>query len=108
MTDDAINYDYAVLQQALYSSQPEYSLELAGEGAGLFFSVIFGVLGILFTTIDYKNKSVKHRVGRNGKGKYILGKLAALLILDVFVIAVYGSLAVLLCWILVKKRSSYN
>lgn len=106
MTDDAINYDYAVLQQALYSSQPEYSLELAGEGAGLFFSVIFGVLGILFTTIDYKNKSVKHRVGRNGKEKYILGKLAALLILDVFVMAVYFSFAKIMGFILWNKVSS--
>lgn len=89
MTDDAINYDYAILQQALFSSNFQYSLELACEGAGLFFSVIFGVFGILFTTIDYKSKSIKHKVGRGGKDNYILGKLVAIVILDIFTIAIY-------------------
>lgn len=106
MTDDAINYDYAVLQQALFSSRPEYSLELACEGAGLFFCVIFGVLGILFTTIDYKNKSIKHRVGRNGKGKYVFGKLAALLVLDVFMVTVYFMFAKIMGIVLWNKVSS--
>ncbi len=106
MTDDAINYDYAVLQQALYSSQPEYSLELASEGAGLFFSLVFGVLGIMFTAIDYKNKSVKHKVGRNGKGKYIVGKLTALLILDALIITVYFLFAKIMGVILWNRVSS--
>lgn len=106
MTDDAINFDYAVLQQALYTSQPEYSLELAGEGAGLFFGILFGVLGILFTTIDYKNKSVKHKVGRNGKDRYILGKLSALFLLDVFLITVYFVFAKIGGIILWNKVSS--
>lgn len=106
MTDDAINYDYAVLQQALFSSRPEYSLELAGEGAGMFFCAIFSVLGIVITTVDYKNKSIKHRVARIGKNKYILGKLLSLIILDVFLVAGYFFLAKVMGIILWNRVSN--
>lgn len=74
-----LKHYYSTLQRQIYVVSNKYVVDQFLEYGIMVFSIIFGIMGTLFSTYDIKNKTIKYKVSRCGKTKLFLTKQIVML-----------------------------
>ncbi len=65
--ENPLAYNYEMLGASLYSMEPAYAISLLCESSLIFFPILASFFGLLWGSIEFKNRTLRHRVQRNGK-----------------------------------------
>lgn len=84
--DNTILYCYDTVCRSIYVATPQYSVSHILEISILVFPLLFGIMGTLLATTDYKHKIFKHKILRYGRNNYYLCKLLSIIAMVIGVI----------------------
>ena len=90
--ENPLAYYKAQTEQLMVSMSVRYAGTEAMEGALFVFPAIFGLLGLFYGAVDYKNHIVKHKVSRLGKQNYWLSKVCVMFLMVAVAVLIYIAL----------------
>ncbi|WP_411955623.1 hypothetical protein ACKXGF_14370 (plasmid) [Alkalibacillus sp. S2W] len=72
----------------IYTASPEYSLSQLLESSLLYFPIVFGILGLLLATTDFRYKTIKIKTVRNNKVHLDIAKQISLAVSGLFIMLI--------------------
>jgi len=91
-----ILYTKESLSKYIYAASPKYTLSQLLESSILFFPLVFGILGLVIATNDYKYRTIKLRTIRISRFKFGMVKQLSIIFSSFIMIAISLSIAYIL------------
>jgi hypothetical protein len=106
MIKNPIAYHKENVGRYLYAASPNYTLSQLFESSILYFPVVFGILGLLIATNDYKYKTIKLKTVRMNKFTFGLNKQLSIAVSSFFIL-LFGLIAAFIAgWVMYSILSN--
>lgn len=106
-----IVYYEKIVGQYMFASSPKYTLTQMMEVAIIIFPLLFGVLGLIASTYDYKYKTIKNKLIRLTKNEYLISKNISLVIISlasIVISLIYAKIAGHIMFNMLKQAFPYK
>lgn len=100
-----ILYYKVTVGRYIYAASPKYTISQLLESSILYFPVVFGILGLLLATNDFKYKTIKLKTVRMEKTTFGMAKQLSLAYSSFMILVIGLMISYLLDWLMYAKLS---
>lgn len=101
-----IPYYKETISKFVYAASPKYILSQLLESSTLYFPLVFGMLGLLIATYDFKYKTIKLKTVRMDKVSFVIAKQLSIAFISFIILVIGLMISYLVAWFMFRNLSA--